>query len=67
MQEDMRSRPTDAIPPQLRALYVAYERRGMLAPPERPARFIAYLCTNRAEEVNGRVLDADEMDALLTR
>jgi NAD(P)-dependent dehydrogenase (short-subunit alcohol dehydrogenase family) len=67
MQEDMRTRPAEAIPPELRALYVAYDRRGMLAPPERPARFIAYLCTERVGNVNGRVLDADEMDALLTR
>lgn len=67
MQEDMRTRPPEAIPPELRALYLAYERRGMLAPPERPARLIAYLCTNRATELNGRTLDAGEMDALLTR
>lgn len=67
MQEDMRTRQAEAISPELRALYVGYERRGMLAPPERPARFIAYLCSNRAGDVNGRTLDADEMDALLTR
>ncbi len=67
MQEDMRMRPAESISPELRALYVAYDRRGMLAPPERPARLIAYLCTSRAGDVNGRVLDADEVDALLTR
>lgn len=67
MQEDLRSRPSDAITPELHAMFSTYQRRGMLVPPERPARLIAYLCSSRAADFNGRVLDADEMDALLTR
>lgn len=67
MQEDLRTRPDDAITPALRAMFTTYQRRGMLVPPERPARLIAYLCSSRAIDFNGRVLDADEMDALLIR
>ena len=65
MQEEMRNRPADTLPPELRAVYNAYKQRGMLAPPERPARMIAYLCTGRAADVNGRVLDAAEVEKLL--
>jgi NAD(P)-dependent dehydrogenase (short-subunit alcohol dehydrogenase family) len=67
MQEEMRNRPPDAITPELRAAFAAYKQRGMLVPPERPARIIAYLCSDRPGYINGRVLDADEVEALLTR
>jgi 3-oxoacyl-[acyl-carrier protein] reductase len=67
MQEDIRNRPLDSIPPELRAAFAAYKQRGMLVPPERPARIIAYLCSDRPGYINGRVLDADEVEALLTR
>ena len=67
MQEEVRTRPTEQIPPGLRAIYAAYKQKGMLMAPERAASIIAYLCTNRAGEINGRVLDAAEMDALLVR
>ena len=67
MQEEIRNRPTDAITPELRAAYLAYKQRGMLVPPERPARIIAYLCSDRPGYINGRVLDADEVEAILTR
>lgn len=67
MQEDLRNRPPEAIPPELRAAFAAYKQRGMLVPPERPARIVAYLCSDRPGYINGRVLDADEVEALLTR
>ena len=67
MQEDIRNRPPDAIPPELRSAFAAYKQRGMLVPPERPARIIAYLCSDRPGYINGRVLDADEIEALLTK
>ena len=49
------------------AVYAAYKQKGMLVPPERPARMIANLCTARASEINGRVLEAPEAEALLAR
>jgi NAD(P)-dependent dehydrogenase (short-subunit alcohol dehydrogenase family) len=67
MQEEIRNRPADSIPPELRATFSAYKQRGMLVPPERPARIIAFLCSDRPGYINGRVLDADEVEALLTR
>jgi NAD(P)-dependent dehydrogenase (short-subunit alcohol dehydrogenase family) len=67
MQEEVRSRQADGIPPDLRAVYAAYKQKGMLVPPERPARMIANLCTARASEINGRVLEAPEAEALLAR
>ena len=67
MQEEMRNRPPDEIPPELRALYAAYKQRGLLIAPERPAAMIAALCTGRAPDVNGRVLDAAELDSLVLR
>ncbi len=67
MQEDLRSRPPDAMPPELRAIFAAYKQKGRLVPPERPAQMIAYLCSDRARDVNGRVLDAEEMEALLVK
>jgi 2-hydroxycyclohexanecarboxyl-CoA dehydrogenase len=68
MQEDLRSRPPDALPPELRTLFSAYKQKGHLVPPERPAQMIAYLCsTTRTEDLNGRVLDAHELEELLAR
>lgn len=67
MQEDLRSRTSDTMPPELRAIFAAYKQRGRLVPPERPAQMIAFLCSSRAGDVNGRVLDASEMEALLVR
>jgi NAD(P)-dependent dehydrogenase (short-subunit alcohol dehydrogenase family) len=67
MQEEVRARQKDSITPELRAVFMAYKQRGMLAPPERPAQMIVYLCTDRAAEVNGKVLDAEEMEELLVR
>ncbi|HEX9990062.1 MAG TPA: SDR family oxidoreductase [Chloroflexia bacterium] len=67
MQEDLRNRPAEAMPPELRAIFAAYKQRGRLVPPERPAQMIAYLCSDRAGDVNGRVLDAQEIEALLVR
>ena len=67
MQEELRSRPPGEMPPELRAVFAAYKHKGRLVPPERPAQMIAYLCTDRARDVNGRVLDAEEIEALLVR
>lgn len=67
MQEDIRNRPPEAIPPELKAVFSAYKQRGMLVPPERPARIIAYLCSDRPGYINGRVLDSDEIESLLAR
>ncbi len=67
MQSDVRNRPPEAIPPELRAVFAAYKQRGMLVPPERPARIIAYLCSDRAGNINGRTFDAREVEALLAR
>jgi NAD(P)-dependent dehydrogenase (short-subunit alcohol dehydrogenase family) len=67
MQEDLRTRPNDAMPPELRTVFAAYKQRGHLVPPERPAQMIAYLCTDRAVDLNGRVIDEQEMEALLVR
>jgi NAD(P)-dependent dehydrogenase (short-subunit alcohol dehydrogenase family) len=68
MQEEMRSRPPDSISPELRAAFNAYKERGMLVPPERPARMIAYLCSNRVDPfINGRALDAEEVEDIIAR
>jgi NAD(P)-dependent dehydrogenase (short-subunit alcohol dehydrogenase family) len=67
MQEEFRNRPPEDIPPNLRAIFASYKQRGLLVPPEHPARIIAYLCSDRSADLNGRVVDADEIDALLTR
>ena len=67
MQEDIRTRTSDRIGPELRAMFAAYKQRGMLVSPERPARIIAYLCSDRPGYINGRVLDADEIEELLVR
>lgn len=67
MQEELRQRGSDSIPPELRAAFAAYKHKGMLVPPELPARMIAYLCTTLPSAINGRVLDASEMESLLTR
>jgi NAD(P)-dependent dehydrogenase (short-subunit alcohol dehydrogenase family) len=67
MQEEMRHRPADQIPQRLRAIYTNYKLKGLLVSPERAAALIVYLCTERAGDINGQVLDASEMDALLTR
>ncbi len=68
MQEDLRTRPQDAMPPELRSLFSAYERKGRLVPPERPAQMIAYLCSaSRTDDINGRVLDGHEVEELLAR
>jgi hypothetical protein len=67
MQEDIRSRAAGSIPPDLRAVFNSYKKKGLLVPPERPASMIAYLCTERAGNVNGRVLGAEEVEALLRR
>lgn len=65
MQEDLRGRSPEAISPELHALFTAYKQKGLLVPPERPARIIAYLCSDRPGYITGRVLDADEVEALL--
>ena len=65
MQDDMRSRPPEAITPELRAMYAAYKQKRLLVPPERPARMIAYLCKEQARDLNGRVLGVDEVEELL--
>jgi NAD(P)-dependent dehydrogenase (short-subunit alcohol dehydrogenase family) len=67
MQEEMRSRPPDMIPPELHAAYTSYKQKGMLVPPERPARIIAYLCSEHGSGMNGKMLDADEFDAMLVK
>ena len=67
MQADLRTRTNETIPPELRAVFSAYKHKGMLVPPELPARMIAYLCVAQAGEINGRVLDASEMEELLTK
>jgi NAD(P)-dependent dehydrogenase (short-subunit alcohol dehydrogenase family) len=67
MQEDIRSRSAGAIPPDLRAVFNSYKQKGLLIPPERPAGLIAYLCTDHVGNINGRVLDAEEIEALLRR
>ncbi len=68
MQEEMRNRPPDAIPPELRAAFNAYKERGMLVPPERPARMVAYLCSDRLDPfINGRALDMEEVEGILAR
>lgn len=67
MQEDIRSRANEEIPGDLRALFTSYKERGMLVPPERPARLIAFLAGERPGDVSGRVLDAQEVEALLAR
>jgi len=67
MQEDIRSRPAEAIPPELRAVFAAYKQKGMLLSPERPAQIIAYLCSGPAREINGQVLDTREVEAMLVR
>ena len=68
MQEELRARAPEAIPPELRNLFSAYKQRGHLVPPERPAEIIAYLCsTSRTDELNGRALNAHEVEELLAR
>src|SRR3954451_4925406 len=67
MQEEVRNRANEDIPGKLRALFSAYQQKGMLVSPERPASMIAYLCSDRAQDINGRVLDATKMEALLVR
>ncbi|HST05079.1 MAG TPA: SDR family oxidoreductase [Chloroflexia bacterium] len=66
MQEEMRGRPSDSISPELHAAFSAYKDKGMLVPPERPARIIAYLCSDRPTSyLNGRALDSAEVEDLL--
>jgi 3-oxoacyl-[acyl-carrier protein] reductase len=66
MQEEMRSRTPDSISPELHAAFRAYRDKGMLVPPERPARIIAYLCSDRPSPyINGRALDSEEVEDLL--
>lgn len=67
MQEEMRARTAEQMPTRLKAIYTAYKQKGMLVPPERAAAMIIYLCTDSANDLNGRVLDASEMDSLVTR
>jgi NAD(P)-dependent dehydrogenase (short-subunit alcohol dehydrogenase family) len=68
MQEEMRSRPPDSISPELRAAFKSYKERGLLVPPERPARMIAYLCSDRLDPfINGRALDAEEVEGIISR
>ncbi|MFL5732565.1 MAG: SDR family NAD(P)-dependent oxidoreductase [Chloroflexia bacterium] len=67
MQEDIRTRSPESIPPDLRAVFNSYKQKGLLTPPERPARMIAYLCTEHAGNVNGQVLDAEAVEALIRR
>lgn len=66
MQEEMRTRPSDSISPELHAAFSAYKDKGMLVAPERPARIIAYLCSDRpGSYINGRALDTEEVEDLL--
>jgi NAD(P)-dependent dehydrogenase (short-subunit alcohol dehydrogenase family) len=65
MQQELRGRPPESMPAELRSMFLAYKQRGWLAPPERPARVIAYLCTDRAGDVNGKVLDIEEIEAAI--
>jgi NAD(P)-dependent dehydrogenase (short-subunit alcohol dehydrogenase family) len=67
MQEELRNRPPESMPPELRAVFAAYKQRGRLIPPDRPAQMIAYLCSDRVGDINGRILDAQEIEALLAR
>lgn len=68
MQEEMRSRPPDSISPELRAAFNGYKDRGMLVPPEQPARIIAYLCSDRpSPDLNGASLDSDKVDFVFAR
>lgn len=66
MQEEMRTRPTEEMPAKLKAVFTAYKDKGMLSPPERAATMIVRLCTGSAANLNGRTLDASEMDALIS-
>lgn len=68
MQEEMRNRPPDAISPELRAAFNAYKERGMLVSPDRPARIIAYLCSDRPDsDVNGKAIDMEDVEAIIVR
>lgn len=68
MQEEMRTRPPDSISPELRAAFNAYKERGMLVSPDRPARMIAYLSSDRpGSDINGRALDAEEVEEIIAR
>jgi NAD(P)-dependent dehydrogenase (short-subunit alcohol dehydrogenase family) len=68
MQEEMRSRPPDSISPELRAAFNGYKERGMLVAPEQPARIIAYLCSDRpGMNINGRAMDAEEVEGIIVR
>ncbi|MDQ6694491.1 MAG: SDR family oxidoreductase [Chloroflexota bacterium] len=67
MQEDLRARADENISPNLRAIFAAYKQKSRLVSPERPAEIIAYLCTDRAGDINGRVMDAAEIEAQLVR
>jgi NAD(P)-dependent dehydrogenase (short-subunit alcohol dehydrogenase family) len=67
MQEELRQRTPESMPPELRAAFAAYKQRGLLVEPERPAEIIAYLCGDRSAGLNGRVLEEHDMEALLVR
>jgi NAD(P)-dependent dehydrogenase (short-subunit alcohol dehydrogenase family) len=67
MQEELRGRPPEQMPPELRAAFAAYKQRGLLVSPERPAEIIAYLCGERSAGLNGRILEEHDMEALLVR
>jgi NAD(P)-dependent dehydrogenase (short-subunit alcohol dehydrogenase family) len=56
LQEEARAGGVTENGPVLQAMFDRYKTRGLLVPPETPARLIAYLCSDESARLSGRVL-----------
>jgi NAD(P)-dependent dehydrogenase (short-subunit alcohol dehydrogenase family) len=60
MQVEIRSAPEERFGTDNLARFRGYKERGVLRPPDEPARLILWLLSHEADEINGEVLAIDE-------
>lgn len=60
MQVEIRSATEEQFGPENLARFRGYKDRGLLRPPEHPARLILWLLSDEAADVNGEVLVLDD-------
>jgi hypothetical protein len=62
MQVEIRSSPEEQFGAENLSRFRGYKERGVLRPPEEPARLILWMLSQEADGLNGDVLAIDDPD-----